>query len=98
LPMVGNRQGAFFVPGLEGRQRHLGEIGRDHVHPSLTVAGIDAGTVHLGDHGHGPGDFGGLGLGAAHAAQARRDEQQAGQIAVGRDAAHLSRAAFSRVL
>ena len=54
--------------------------------PALGVAGVDAGVVHLGDDGGGSGNLGGLALSAAHAAQARGDEEPSRQVAVVGDA------------
>ena len=50
--------------------------------PALRIAGHDAGLVHLGDDGHGSGNFGSLALCAGHAAKACGHEQAACQIAV----------------
>ena len=54
------------------------------------MAGLDAAFVHFGKDAHSAGDLSRFGLGAAHAAQARGDEQLAGQVAFGRDAQELA--------
>jgi hypothetical protein len=51
----------------------------DTIHPALG-GGSRCGFIHLGDDGNRPGNLGRLGLRAAHAPQARGDEQAAGQV------------------
>ena len=86
VAVVGDGNGLFPLHGLIGQGKCFGEGGSDMPYPTLSVARLNARSVHLGYDGCCSGHFGGLGLCATHTAQSRRDEEAACQIAVLRDA------------
>ncbi len=57
----------------------------DQIDPALLVAGLDPGFIHFSDDGDPPGNAAGLALGPGHAAQARGDKEESGQVTVFRD-------------
>ena len=80
---VSERLGALRLAGLADLGGQFVQVGDDVVHPALLVTFVRRGRVDLCGHRHATGDVRGLGLGAAHATQTRRDKQLAGQAVRG---------------
>ena len=69
VAVVGDRQGLLGRKSLLGQsERFFRRLG-DLAHPALIVPRFDSGGVNFSDNSHSTGDFAGLGLSAAHAAQ-----------------------------
>lgn len=90
ITLVGDGGGGLVFNGCLGPGKDLIQVGGDLLHPSLVKAGLNTRGVHFGNQGDRPGNSGGLGLGAAHTAQAGTDEKQPCQVAVGGHAAHFA--------
>jgi len=82
VPLVGDGERLAAGHGRLGQAEHLAQVGAHRRHPALLVPRADARRVHLGDDADAAGDLHRLGLGAAHAAESRRNEQMAAQVLV----------------
>ena len=97
VAVIGDGNGLFrpgrIIRHLEGLPAAFGHQG----HPPLGPPGLDARGVHLGDDAHAPRDLHGLRLGSAHSPQARRHEEDPGQVVPGADPQPLPRGVEERV-
>ena len=80
--MIGNGTGLLGIHVLLGDLPGLFQAVGAVADPALSIAGLDAGVVHLGDDGGSAGDLSGLALSTGHAAQTGGHKQAAGQVAV----------------
>ena len=76
---VGEADGLLGVHGGADLVGEFGDVLHDVVHPALLVALPGGCGVDFGGDGDHAGDVARLGLGAGHAAEARRDKQLAGE-------------------
>ncbi|MPM49461.1 hypothetical protein SDC9_96191 [bioreactor metagenome] len=97
VAVIGNRNAPARTLCMQRERKHLVQIVRNHLHPTLIEPGLNTGAVHFRKHANRAGDVRGLGLRAAHAAEAGTHEHLARQIPVRRHAKVLSAHAENRV-
>ena len=90
IAVIGDGNRSVTVHGLFGQRKGLRQRIRYVSHPALTVAGFNTRTIYFGYDGdcydsRRTGHLGSFGLGAAHTAQAGRDEKPSAQVTVLRD-------------
>ena len=86
IAVIGDGNRSVTVHGLFGQRKGLRQRIRYVSHPALTVAGFNTRGIHFGYDSRRTGHLGSFGLGAAHTAQAGRDEKPSAQVTVLRDA------------
>ena len=82
VAVIGNGTGLLGIHVLLGDLPGLFQAVGAVADPALSIAGLDAGVVHLGNDGGSAGDLSGLALSTGHAAQTGGHKQTAGQVAV----------------
>ena len=97
VAVVGNRDALARRSCLLRAGEDLVQIARRQIDPALVESGLDAGVVHLRKHADRARDERGLGLRAAHAAEAGGDEDFALEVALARHAEIFAPDAKNRV-
>ena len=86
IAVIGHRNRAALIHRFLSQREGFFQRIRNVSHPTLGMAGFDAGSIHLGNDCRRPCHLGSFGLRTAHASQTGRNKQASAQITILRNA------------